>query len=223
VSFCSRLFNGVKAGSAAVEQQIWQAPAGQPADLTVLPLLPLPPGTHLEQLIWHGGRVGDAPLRLVAVHRSPSGRVVTLRLMQGERLVADLRVRDGAPRDERPHGLLRTDLVAGACCTRRFTVIPAVTTGHVPGTHPVLSTPAMIAFMEDTAADVLRPHFGPATASLGTWIGVRHTGPARTAQEITVTAVLADVRGRRYLFDVEATADGRPIGDGQVAQTLIAL
>ncbi|WP_327001181.1 hypothetical protein OHA72_39475 [Dactylosporangium sp. NBC_01737] len=86
----------------------------------------------------------------------------------------------------------------------------------------MLSTPALIACLEDTAADALRPHFAPATASLGTWIGVRHTGPARTGEQFVVTAVIADVRGRRYLFDVQATVDGRRIGDGQVAQTLVS-
>ena len=120
-----------------------------------------------------------------------------------------------------PHRLLRTDVGPGASYTRTFTVTAGQTTDHVRGAEPVLSTPALIACLEDTAADTLRPHFAPATASLGTWIGVRHTGPAHTGEEFVVTAVVADVRGRRYLFDVHATVDGRPIGDGQVAQTLI--
>jgi predicted thioesterase len=201
---------------------LWTAPAGTPVDLRVLPLLPIPPGAHVEHLIWHGVPTGDpGPLRLVEADRSASGRVVTLRLLHGEGIVADLRVRHGAPRPSAPHRLLRTALGPGASCTRTFTVTADLTTDHVPDAEPVLSTPALVAAMEDTAADVLRPHFAPATASLGTWIGVRHTGPAHTSQQFLVTAAIADVRGRRYLFDVHATLDGRPIGDGQVAQTLI--
>ena len=157
-------------------EEIWRSPAGQPADLTVLPLLPIPPGAHLEQLLWHGPPAAEVPLSLVVAGRSRSGRVETLRLLQGDLLVADLRIRHGPARPDAPHALLRTALGPGAACTRHFAVTPAVTTDHVPGAAPVLSTPAMIAFMEDTAADVLRPHFAPATASLGTWIGVRHTG-----------------------------------------------
>ncbi len=203
---------------------LWTAPAGTPADLRVLPLLPIPAGAHVEHLTWHGAPArGDegAALRLVSVGGS-SGRVETLRLLLGDRLVADLRVRHGAPRDESPHRLLRTDLGPGVSCTRTFTVTENLTTDHIPDTEPVLSTPALVAAMEDTAADVLRPHFSPVTASLGTWIGVRHTGPAHTGQQFLVTATIADVRGRRYLFDVLATLDGRPIGDGQVAQTLVS-
>lgn len=204
---------------------LWTAPAGTPADLRVLPMLPIPAGAHVEHLIWHGDPTGDgafggAPLRLVAVDGA-AGRVVTLRLLRGDRLIADLRVRHGAPRDESPHRLLRIDLTPGVACTRAFTVTADLTTDHVPDADPVLSTPALVAAMEDTAADALRPHFAPATASLGTWIGVRHTGPAHTGQQFLVTATIADIRGRRYLFDVHATLDGRPIGDGQVAQTLI--
>ncbi|MFG2040584.1 thioesterase family protein [Dactylosporangium sp. NPDC048998] len=202
---------------------IWQAPIGKSLDVPVsaaLPPIPLPTGCHVEQLIWHGDPVGGAPSARVLTR---TGDAATVRIARGERIIADLKVRRGPARTPRPHALLRADLRAGAACTRLFPVTAAVTTDHVPDAEPVLSTPSLIAFMEDTAADVLRPHFGPATASLGTWIGVRHTGPAYVGQEVTVTAVLAEARGRRYLFDVRATVDGRPAGDGQVAQTLVSL
>lgn len=210
----------------------------------------LPTGTRLEQAIWCG-RVGPAVESASAVAgsgaestaaaagagqrlwvsvaaRSASGRVVTLRLHRvgpdgTTGFVADLRCRrQGGAAQQRYTGKLLTEpVLPGASCTRRFQVVDAMTTGHVPNAAPVLSTPMLIGLMEDTAADTLRPSFVDSAASLGTWIGVRHTGPAHVGQEVTVTAVVADVHGRRYLFDVEATVDGRSIGDGQVAQTLI--
>ncbi|MER7008700.1 hypothetical protein ABT297_37395 [Dactylosporangium sp. NPDC000555] len=202
---------------------IWQAPIGKTLDVPVsaaLPPIPLPVGCHVEQLIWHGDPIGGSPSAQVVTR---DGDAATVRIALGERIIADLKVRRGPARVPRPHALLRADVRAGAACTKLFPVTAAVTTDHVPDTEPVLSTPALIAFMEDTAADVLRPLLGPATGSLGTWIGVRHTGPAHVGQDLTVTAVLAEVRGRRYLFDVRATVDDRPAGDGQVAQTLISL
>jgi predicted thioesterase len=75
--------------------------------------------------------------------------------------------------------------------------------------------------LEDTAADLLRPLFAPGAASVGTWIGVRHTGAAVLGERVTVHATVAAARGRRVMFDVRASAGDRPIGDGQVAQTLI--
>ncbi|WP_432993667.1 thioesterase family protein [Dactylosporangium sp. CA-233914] len=202
-------------------KDIWQAPVGEHLDVVVtagLPPVPLPDDAHVEQLIWHGDPFTG---RLRASVAARGSHTVTVRIADGERLVADVRIRRGPARTPGPHALLRTDLRPGAAYTRLFAVTKDVTTDHVPGAEPLLSTPSMIAFMEDTAADILRAHFAPAAASLGTWIGVRHTGPANIGQAVTVTAVLADVRGRRYLFDILATVDGREIGDGQVAQTLI--
>ncbi|GAA2643176.1 hypothetical protein GCM10010399_91520 [Dactylosporangium fulvum] len=196
---------------------VWEAPIGAEVAVAVPA-----DGAHVEQLIWHGDdNTAGGDLTVVVARRSAD--VVTLRLRRGERLVADIRLRRGDARTGRPHGLLRTDPGPGTSCTRLFPVTAGVTTDHVPDAEPVLSTPSLIAFMEDTAAAVLRPRFGPATAALGTWIGIRHTGPALRGQTVSVTAVLAEVRGRRYLFDVEATVDGRAVGDGQVAQTLIRL
>ncbi|MEV6930640.1 hotdog domain-containing protein [Dactylosporangium sp. NPDC051485] len=202
---------------------IWQAPIGVPLDLPVsaaLPPVPVPPDAHVDQLVWHGHHI-DADARAYVAARDE--HTVTVRIAAGERIVADLRVRRGPARAARPHDLLGPGVTRRPAYTRRFTVAEEHTTDHVPGADPVLSTPTLIAFMEDTAADVLRPHFGTATASLGTWIGIRHTGPARRGQTLIVTAALVETRGRRYLFDVRATADGRPVGDGQVAQTLISL
>ncbi|MER7277091.1 hypothetical protein ABT369_21860 [Dactylosporangium sp. NPDC000244] len=202
---------------------IWQAPIGEPLDLAVtagLPPVPLPDQCHVEQLIWHGDPL-TGPLRAHVAARGT--HTVTVRIGAGDRIIADVRIRRGPARTPRPHALLRAGLEPGVTLTRQFAVTKEVTTDHVPGADPVLSTPSIIAFMEDTAADILRARFTPATASLGTWIGVRHSGPAYIGQSVTVTAALAEVRGRRYLFDVVATVDGREVGDGQVAQTLISL
>ncbi|WP_433066558.1 thioesterase family protein [Dactylosporangium sp. CS-033363] len=202
---------------------MWEAPIGEPLELAVvagLPPVPLPEHCHVEQLIWHGDPF-TGPLRVCVASRGAN--VLTLRIANNDdRIVADVRVRRGPARTPRPHTLLRTELRPGVTYTRLFAVTKEVTTDHVPDAEPVLSTPAMIAFMEDTAADILRAVFNPGSASLGTWIGVRHSGPALAGQTVTVTATLADVRGRRYLFDVRATVDGREIGGGQVAQTLIS-
>ncbi|WP_426512399.1 thioesterase family protein [Dactylosporangium sp. McL0621] len=202
---------------------IWLAPIGEPLDLAVtagLPPVPLPDQCHVEQLIWHGDPL-TGPLRAHVTARSTD--TVTLRIGAAGRIVADVRIRRGPARTPRPHALLDPHPEPGVAYTRLFPVTKDVTTDHVPDAEPVLSTPSMIAFMEDTAADILRARFAPSTASLGTWIGVRHTGPARTGQTVTVTAVLAETRGRRYLFDVRATVDGHEIGAGQVAQILISV
>ncbi|MEU4568947.1 hypothetical protein [Micromonospora sp. NPDC023956] len=104
---------------------------------------------------------------------------------------------------------------------RSFDVGGEMLTGHVPGAPAVLSTPALIGLLEDTAADILRPRFTPGAASVGTWIGVHHRAPALAGDRVDVVATVATVTGRHITFDVTASVDGRTIGDGQVTQTLI--
>jgi fluoroacetyl-CoA thioesterase len=117
--------------------------------------------------------------------------------------------------------LLTVPVEPGDRTERSFEVGAGMLTGHVPGSPSVLSTPALIGLLEDTAADILRPRFAPGAASVGTWIGVHHRAPALAGARVEVVATVAVVAGRRVTFDVTASVDGRTIGDGQVTQTLI--
>jgi predicted thioesterase len=128
-----------------------------------------------------------------------------------------MRIWNAAVGDE----LLTSPVRVGEQMERSFDVVAHMLTGHVPGAPSVLSTPALIALLEDTAADVLRPRLAPGAAGVGTWIGVRHRAPALAGQRVDVRAVVASVNGRHVTFDVSARVAGRTIGDGQVTQTLI--
>jgi predicted thioesterase len=176
----------------------------------------------LDALHWYPGDTpaGD-PLRLRVQTRSPDGRSVTLRLFTVDgRPIADVRLRR-AGGSAGPDGLLTVVPERGESIHRRFAVAAPMLTDHVPGRPAVLTTPDLIAFLEDTAADLLRPRFAPGVSSVGTWIGIRHTGPARLGDHVDVTAEVLEVRGRRFTFDVRAHVGGREIGTGQVGQTLI--
>src|SRR5689334_18592564 len=94
--------------------------------------------THVEQVIWHGDPSGDADGELTVGVARRDGDVVTIRLRDGDRLVADVRLRNGPKRRPAPHDLLRTGLGPGATCTRTFVVTEDATTDHVPGAVPVL-------------------------------------------------------------------------------------
>ncbi|GAA1033740.1 hypothetical protein GCM10009557_36470 [Virgisporangium ochraceum] len=176
----------------------------------------------LDALHWYAGDTppGDAP-RLRVQARSPDGRLVTLRLctVDGQPL-ADVRLRR-AGGSATAAGLLTPVPERGESIHRRFAVAAPMLTDHVPGREPVLTTPDLIAFLEDTAADLLRPRFTDGVSSVGTWIGIRHTGPAWLGEHVDVTAEVLEVRGRRFTFDVRAVVGDREIGTGQVGQTLI--
>lgn len=220
---------------------MWQSPVGAHTDLGALAGPPpglhlaarvldmvaaaVPAGTLLEQVVWHGPDATPETGRLRATLRGRAGAAGTLRLdlVDGDRVtwLADLRCRLRPVQAGAADGMLSGVVRRGAATRREFTVEAAMTTDHVAGREPVLATPALIAMLEDTAADLLRPLFTPGAASVGTWIGVRHTGAALLGERVTVHATVAAARGRRVTFDVRAGVGDRPIGDGQVAQTLI--
>ena len=218
--------------------RIWSVPVGQVVDLGpargrglllashALARVAATVDVEVSDISWYAGRTADAAaLRLALVHRD--NRSATLRLYTvdstgTEAPLADLRHRRGNGRPGPDLGpLVATPVRPGDSIRRRYQVTGAMVTDHVPGRAPVLTTPDLISLIEHTAADLLRPRFAAGTSAVGTWIGVRHTGPASVGEEVEVCATVADVSGRRVTFDVRAGVGARDVGDGQVTQTLI--
>jgi fluoroacetyl-CoA thioesterase len=80
---------------------------------------------------------------------------------------------------------------------------------------PVLSTPAMIAMMERSAALLAAEHLADGRATVGFEVCVRHVAPAIDGAQCTVHARLVDiVDGRKLRFDVEVREGDRTIGIG---------
>ena len=80
----------------------------------------------------------------------------------------------------------------------------------------VLSTPAMIAMMEQTASQLVYPTLREREATVGFEVCVKHVGAAPRGTACTAHARLAEiVDGRKLRFAVEVVADGgRTIGVG---------
>jgi predicted thioesterase len=80
----------------------------------------------------------------------------------------------------------------------------------------VLSTPAMIAMMEQTASKLVYPRLDDGQATVGFEVCVKHVGGARKGTPCRATARLEEiVDGRKLRFAVEVAAeDGRTIGLG---------
>ena len=79
----------------------------------------------------------------------------------------------------------------------------------------VLSTPGMIAVMEQTAAVLSLEHLPEGRATVGFEVCVKHVAAAAEGARCTVRATLREVvDGRKLRFDVEVAEGERTIGVG---------
>ena len=86
----------------------------------------------------------------------------------------------------------------------------------------VLSTPAMIAMMERTAAMMVYPHLPEGKATVGFEVCVKHVAAAPKGSRCTARARLEEIDGRKLRFGVEVVSDdGRTIGVGTHERRMI--
>ncbi len=82
------------------------------------------------------------------------------------------------------------------------------------GSLAIFATPVMIALMERAACACLAESLEPGQTSVGTKVCAEHTAASPVGAEITVTAVVSDVEGRKISFDVTARDAKGEIGRG---------
>lgn len=82
------------------------------------------------------------------------------------------------------------------------------------GTVALLSTPAMIGLMENTARQILEPYFREGEGSVGVRVDVTHVAATPIGQQVRCRATLKEIRGRRCIFAVEASNEQEKIGEG---------
>lgn len=70
------------------------------------------------------------------------------------------------------------------------------------GTLDVFATPAMVALMEQTAAESVQPYLEDGITSVGTKINVEHLSADPLGIEVTCESVLTEVDNRRLVFDI---------------------
>mgnify|MGYP002139193585 CR=1 FL=1 len=78
----------------------------------------------------------------------------------------------------------------------------------------VVSTPHVIAQLEEACHRCVRNYFEPGEASVGTRVDVSHVARAYVGEPLQARATLVQVDGRRLRFEVQATQGGRTIMTG---------
>lgn len=82
------------------------------------------------------------------------------------------------------------------------------------GDLAVFATPAMVALMENAAMTAVAPELPEGSTTVGAEMNVTHIKPSGLGAEITATAVLTEVEGRKLTFNVGARDAGGMIGEG---------
>jgi predicted thioesterase len=90
------------------------------------------------------------------------------------------------------------------------------------GVH-VVSTPALIGFLEDASHRAILDCYDPGEVSVGTKVDIEHLAAAPLGQPIEASAEVVAVQGRRIDFKVEARQAGRLVMRGHHQRAVVDL
>jgi len=119
-------------------------------------------------------------------------------------------------------GIIETKLTLGKAASASTIVADNNTARAVgSGSLNVFSTPMMIALMERAACECLADCLDDAKTSVGTQINVEHTAASAVGSEITATATIDFVFGRKVEFAVTASDKSGEIGKGKHTRIIV--
>jgi predicted thioesterase len=112
----------------------------------------------------------------------------------------------------------------GTRCHRTL-VPPAADTAAALGNTgvEVISTPAIIGYLEMTCHLLIEPLFEEDEASVGTEVSIRHLAAAYPGVEMDCEAEVETVNGRRIRLKVRASQAGKAIMEGHHERAVIDL
>lgn len=106
-------------------------------------------------------------------------------------------------------------LEKGLSATSRTTVTAANTAAAMgSGDLPVFATPALVALMENAAMTAVAAELPEGATTVGAEMNTTHIKPSGLGAEITASAVVTEVDGRKIVFTVGARDGEGPIGEG---------
>lgn len=82
------------------------------------------------------------------------------------------------------------------------------------GELEVLSTPRMIALMEECAYKCISEDLETGATTVGTLVNVKHLSATPVGMEVVVEAEITEIDGRRVCFSVKAYDEAGLIGEG---------
>ena len=89
------------------------------------------------------------------------------------------------------------------------------------GRAPVFGSPAMVALIEAAAVACVEDQLAEGQETLGIHLDVEHIAATPAGLEVTATAELIEVAGRKLVFKVEARDAREPIGRGRHTRIIV--
>jgi predicted thioesterase len=116
------------------------------------------------------------------------------------------------------------EITSGLVCEKQFTVQAEHTAQHLgSGGVPVLATPTMILWMEETSRGAVEPHLPAGQLTVGAHLDVRHLAPTPIGMVVTVRAELVAVDRRKLSYRITARDEREAIGEGTHERFIIDL
>jgi fluoroacetyl-CoA thioesterase len=85
----------------------------------------------------------------------------------------------------------------------------------------VFATPWMVTIMENAALNAIRDYLEPGESAVGTAVAIRHLAATPVGHQVTATAEVTAVDGRRIEFIVSARDEVEEIGAGTHERMLV--
>jgi len=100
---------------------------------------------------------------------------------------------------------MQPTLTAGVTGTREFLVDRERTIDFMGEDARVYATPMLVRDIEVTCRELLLQHLDAGEDSVGTRVEIDHLAATLFGMKVTITATVAEVKGRAVVFDVSAT------------------
>lgn len=91
------------------------------------------------------------------------------------------------------------------------------------GNLPVLSTPSLITFMENTAFDYCQLYISDVQTTVGIHIDVKHLAPTKIGQMIDIIVTKVQQEERLFYFTIEAFEGTKLIGKGTHTRAIVTI
>jgi fluoroacetyl-CoA thioesterase len=114
------------------------------------------------------------------------------------------------------------DLHPGLSARVELTVTDSDTAQAVgSGDVPVLGTPRLIALAEAATVAATAARLAPGSTTVGTRIDFEHQAPTPVGRRVTVLATLANIEGRRLVFDIVVREGEVQVAEGRVERVIV--